>query len=212
MPKYTRVRPRRLLIILLVLLLVVPAAIAAAWVGTETMIERTSDAEFCTTCHTMEPLARAHARDLHGGDNPSGVVAECTDCHLPHDNAAGHLVAKATTGLRDLWAQAIYPVHKPDWIANLERREDFVYDSGCLACHAALERATTDDAAAAAAHDAYFAGGDGPDSCVDCHQHVGHEDLRNALEAHFDEVADVAEELVPHKDRASTDNGSAGAG
>jgi cytochrome c-type protein NapC len=180
---------------------VVPAAIAAAWMGTETMIEQTSDAEFSTTCHTMEPMAIAHTRSKHGGDNPAGLVAECTDCHLPHDNAANHLFAKATTGLRDLWAQTIYPIHKPDWIGKLEERADYVYDSGCLHCHSALERATTDDPAASAAHSAYFAnaagdGGEGPSSCVDCHEHVGHADLRNALEAHFDEVPEVADELV----------------
>ncbi|WP_200234274.1 cytochrome c3 family protein [Thiohalocapsa halophila] len=203
MAKRSKRFSRRLLLILVVLLLVVPAAIAAAWMGTETMIKQTSDAEFCTHCHTMEPMAIAHTRSKHGGDNPAGLVAECTDCHLPHDNAANHLFAKATTGLRDLWAQTIYPIHKPDWIGKLDERAEYVYDSGCLHCHSALERATTDDPAASAAHSAYFAnadaegGGQGPSSCVDCHEHVGHEDLRNALEAHFDEVPEVADELVP---------------
>ena len=114
MAKRSKRFSRRLLVVLVLLLLVVPAAIAAAWMGTETMIEQTSDAEFCTHCHTMEPMAIAHTRSKHGGDNPAGLVAECTDCHLPHDNAANHLFAKATTGLRDLWAQTIYPIHKPD--------------------------------------------------------------------------------------------------
>lgn len=201
MAKRSKRFSRRLLLVLVLLLLVVPAAIAAAWMGTETMIEQTSDAEFCTTCHTMEPMAIAHTRSKHGGDNPAGLVAECTDCHLPHDNAANHLFAKATTGLRDLWAQTIYPIHKPDWIGKLDERADYVYDSGCLHCHSALERATTDDPAASAAHSAYFAnaagdGGEGPSSCVDCHEHVGHADLRNALEAHFDEVPEVADALV----------------
>lgn len=205
MAKRSKRFSRRLLLVLVLLVLVVPAAIAAAWMGTETMIEQTSDAEFCTHCHTMEPMATAHARSKHGGDNPAGLVAECTDCHLPHDNAAHHLFAKATTGLRDLWAQTIYPIHKPDWIGKLEERADYVYDSGCLHCHSALERATTDDPAASAAHSAYFAnaagdGGQGPSSCVECHKHVGHEDLRNALEAHFDEVPEVADELVPQPD------------
>ncbi|NBC13019.1 MAG: 7-cyano-7-deazaguanine reductase [Gammaproteobacteria bacterium] len=210
MAKRSKRFSRRLLLVLVLLLLVVPAAIAAAWMGTETMIEQTSDAEFCTTCHTMEPLAIAHTRSKHGGDNPAGLVAECTDCHLPHDNAANHLFAKATTGLRDLWAQTIYPIHKPDWIGKLEERADYVYDSGCLHCHSALERATTDDPAASAAHSAYFANADaegasgqGPSSCVDCHKHVGHEDLRNALEAHFDEVPEMAEELVPQGEAQS---------
>jgi cytochrome c-type protein NapC len=208
MPKHAKRFSRPVLVVLVLVLLVLPAAIAAAWMGTETMIEQTSDAEFCTTCHTMEPLATAHTRSRHGGDNPAGLVAECTDCHLPHDNAANHLFAKATTGLRDLWAQTIYPIHKPDWIGNLAHREDFVYDSGCLNCHAALERATSDDPAAGIAHEDYFASAgdagaaaEGPDSCVDCHQHVGHENLRSALESHFDYVPQVAGERVPDEQR-----------
>ncbi|WP_296898769.1 NapC/NirT family cytochrome c [Thiohalocapsa sp.] len=91
-----------------------------------------------------------------------------------------------------------FNIHKPDWIGNLEDREAYVYDSGCLNCHTALERATSDDPAAGAAHQAYFANAqgngaaEGPDSCVDCHQHVGHENLRSALEVHFDEVPAAA--------------------
>jgi cytochrome c-type protein NapC len=209
---------RRIVVLLIVLGLVVPAAIGAAWVGTETMIEGTSDAEFCTHCHTMEPLATAHRRDVHGGDNPSGLVAECNDCHLPHDSPTHHLIAKGLAGLRDAWAQAIYPIHKPDWIGNLEEREEWVYDSGCLACHSALERATTDNPAAAAAHASYFAerrpadATAGPDSCVDCHAHVGHEDLRNALQSYFDEVPDAPHQLVPSEADAGAEQGSAAAG
>jgi cytochrome c-type protein NapC len=178
---------RRLLLTLIAIAIVVPAVMAAGWVGTETMIEETSDAEFCTSCHTMEPFATAHAQDAHGGNNPGGVVAHCTDCHLPRDNAAHHLLAKAKTGLRDVIAQAIYPFHKPDWLADLEQRDEYVYDSGCLNCHSALKDATSDDPQALAAHKAYF-GGDIADGCVECHAHVGHENLKYMLADHFDEV------------------------
>lgn len=187
-------RPVRLaLIILVVLLLVLPAVMAAAWIGTETMVERTSGAEFCSRCHTMTPFAKSHSEDVHGGDNRGGVVAQCTDCHLPHDSPVSHLIAKAQTGLRDAWAQAIYWIHKPDWLEGLEERAEYVYDSGCLSCHAALERVTTGDQSAIMAHRAYF-GGQMKGGCVTCHKHVGHENLREALAAHFDEVVFVAAE------------------
>lgn len=178
---------RRLLLALAAVVVIVPAVMAAAWVGTESMIEQTSDAEFCTTCHTMEPFATAHAQDVHGGNNPGGVVAACTDCHLPHDNAAHHLFAKATTGARDLMAQSIYFLHKPDWLDGLHERSEYVYDSGCLSCHAALKDATSDDPRALTAHKAYFAGDLG-EGCVECHAHVGHDDLEVIVADHFDEV------------------------
>jgi len=184
---------RRILLILILALIVAPAVMAAAWIGTETVIERTSGAEFCARCHTMEPFAQSHEKDVHGGDNPGGVVAACTDCHLPHDSAAQHLLTKAQTGLKDVWAQAVYVLHKPDWIANLEHRANFVYDSGCLSCHRALERASSDNPAASAAHRAYFKSPDSQ-SCVMCHRRVGHEELKTALARHFDEVTFVVNE------------------
>lgn len=193
---------RRLLLTLVAIAVIVPAVMATGWVGTETMIEETSDAEFCTSCHTMEPFATSHAQDVHGGKNPGGVVAHCTDCHLPHESAAQHLFAKAKTGTRDAIAQAIYPVHKPDWIANLEERDEYVYDSGCLNCHAALKDATTDDPAALAAHKAYF-GGDLGEGCVSCHEQVGHKNLRVMLDAHFDEVS--LSEMPGDSDGAAVD-------
>lgn len=179
---------RRLAVIVIAIAVIVPAVMAAGWVGTETLVENTADAEFCTSCHTMEPFATAHAQDVHGGNNPGGVVANCTDCHLPQDGAVRHLFAKATTGMRDVGAQAIYPFHKPDWIAGLSERAEYVYDSGCLGCHEALKDATQDDPAALAAHKAYF-GGDIGDGCVGCHQNVGHKNLRVMLNAHFEEVS-----------------------
>lgn len=200
----------RILLIFVLLVIGVPIVMAAAWIGTETMIERTSGAEFCTRCHTMEPFAEAHAQDVHGGDNAGGVVAVCTDCHLPHDSALNHLVAKAQTGLRDAWAQAIYIFHKPDWVAGLEEREHYVYDSGCLNCHQALERVSKGNPAALAAHQAYFSGKLDKD-CVACHQHVGHEDLLPALARHFDEVSFVAEQGDGSDDaEASRDQGDDG--
>jgi len=182
----------RILLIFVLLVIGAPIVMAAAWIGTETVIERTSGAEFCTRCHTMEPFAEAHAKDVHGGDNAGGVVAVCTDCHLPHDSAFSHLVAKAQTGLRDAWAQAIYIFHKPDWVAGLEEREHYVYDSGCLSCHQALERMSEGNPVALAAHGAYFSG-QLDKACVACHQHVGHEDLLPALARHFKEVSLISE-------------------
>jgi len=193
----------------------ISAVMAVGWVGTETIVENTDDADFCTTCHTMKPFADAHARDVHGGNNAGGVVANCTDCHLPHDGALGHLFTKARTGMHDLMAQAVYPVHKPDWVGGLEERATYVFDSGCLDCHAALKSASSDEPAAMAAHKAYF-GGDVGDGCVGCHKHVGHAELRETLAAFFDEVDPVDEETANTEtaevDRGSRERGEAAGG
>jgi cytochrome c-type protein NapC len=170
--------------LLLLLLVVAPIAIGAGWIGAQAVIERTSDAEFCTACHSMTPFARTHAEDVHGGGNPSGFVAECVGCHLPHDTPTNYLLAKLYTGLRDLSAQSQMWLHQPDWLGGLAHRADYVYDSGCLNCHAALERVAPGNENAAAAHQAYRSGR--VEHCVTCHQHVGHKDLRVAIIDHFD--------------------------
>ncbi|WPL18460.1 Cytochrome c-type protein TorC [Thiorhodovibrio winogradskyi] len=180
----SRLLSSRLGLSLLLLIVLVPAVMAMSWVGTETVIQQTSDAPFCTSCHSMTPFAETHAKDVHGGNNAGGVVAQCTDCHLPHDSPRNYLVAKVQTGLHDAMTQGISWLDPVDWIGNLEDRGDFVYDSGCLRCHGALKQATQGDEAALAAHKAYFAE-EQPDQCVSCHTQVGHQDLRAAIEEHF---------------------------
>lgn len=185
----TNRQSRRFLGLILAALVLGPALLAAAWAVTETAIEHTSDAAFCTTCHTMAPFAKAAARDRHGGANPHGVRAICVDCHLPHDGAVRYLIAKVRTGLRDIWAQTIYPLHKPDWLGNLSHRTAFTYDSGCLSCHAELQQAAGGDRAELIAHRSYFRGTTAK-ACTDCHQHVGHKNLRTAITAAFPEATD----------------------
>ncbi|MCG6896214.1 MAG: NapC/NirT family cytochrome c [Thiocapsa sp.] len=87
------------------LLILVSIAMAGGWILTEGAIQSTSDREFCTTCHSMEPFAEAYDRDVHGGRNPGGVAAGCTDCHLPHESPARYLAAKVRTGIHDGWAE-----------------------------------------------------------------------------------------------------------
>ncbi|GAB0150094.1 MULTISPECIES: NapC/NirT family cytochrome c [unclassified Marichromatium] len=153
---------------------------SGSWMVTETALQATSDREFCSSCHTMDAFVASYDQDVHGGQNPQGLRADCADCHLPHDSPANYFVQKGLFGLKAGWGQVVSLVFEPDWIASLEQRNDFLYDSACLNCHAALEHAPEQSPAAAFGHRTYFA----PDnalSCADCHPHVGHKDLRAHL-------------------------------
>jgi cytochrome c-type protein NapC len=163
-----------------VLIILISAGMAGGWALTDTVIEATSDRAFCTVCHSMEPFAQAYDQDSHGGRNPGGVAAACVDCHLPHTGPVRYLAAKVHTGLHDGWAQVLSLFKEPDWVGNLDRRADYVYDSGCLRCHARLRDATSDDPTAAFAHQTYFQQGSNM-HCVTCHAHVGHKDLLSVL-------------------------------
>lgn len=180
--------------------LLLSAFVSGSWVLTETALQATSGEQFCSVCHTMRTFAEAYSDDTHGGNNPKGLSAACTDCHLPHEGQVGYLLAKAKTGIYDVWAEVAALFKEPDWIGNLERRNGYVYDSGCLSCHSRLERAVARSPTAAFGHETYFKSG-GAMHCVSCHTHVGHRDLLARL-APSPEVggkpADQAEAVQEH--------------
>lgn len=154
---------------------------AASWAIIDTGMQATGDYEFCTSCHSMAPIAAAYREDLHGGDNPAGWRAACTDCHLPHSNAVYYLVMKAKHGVVDPFMEMTHQPLEIDWVNNRQRRAEFVYDSGCLHCHKYLETATESNGKAFLPHRDYFAGRTDK-TCVECHQHVGHKNLGLHLE------------------------------
>ncbi|HFC10528.1 MAG TPA: cytochrome C [Chloroflexi bacterium] len=157
-------------------LLAVSVLAAVAWMVVDTGIEATAHAAFCGTCHVMQPMVAAYHDSVHGGNNPYGVAAQCSDCHVNHSNAFAYLVSKSESGIHDTWIALVMDEFTLDWQANRERRAEYVYDSGCLQCHTNLQ-------SIAAGHDAHAKYFDGliDAKCVDCHPGVGHENLNKYL-------------------------------
>lgn len=142
---------------------------------TAVMVEKTSGDNFCSQCHTMEPMTKSYLSDIHGGNNDKGLKAKCVDCHLPHHSLMGYLVEKAKTGTHDVWAELTYDKSKIDWHGKEKHAKDFVYDSGCLHCHSNLKNATMGNPKSFIAHKAYFLNKN--KKCVECHTSVGHHNL-----------------------------------
>jgi cytochrome c-type protein NapC len=44
-----------------------------SWFVVATGLEETSDQNFCTSCHIMQPVAKAYLKDVHGGKSFHGV-------------------------------------------------------------------------------------------------------------------------------------------
>ncbi len=151
-----------------------------SWVFIEANIDVTSRPTFCVSCHPMEPMVASYHKSLHGGNNPRGVTADCTDCHVTHESLPAHILGKARSGTHDFWVMYTRDTSKLDWEAKRLRREEYVYDSGCLTCHQKLEDATKSNPKAFIAHRAYFRGAT-DDHCVTCHEHVGHKDISDYL-------------------------------
>lgn len=153
-------------------------------------VKHTSDVNFCGSCHSMKPMAKAYRNSVHGGFGNSGVMATCADCHLPHKSTAGYMIQKVKTGLWDVWVETTHDTSKIDWHEKREERRNWVYDSSCLHCHENLLLGTRPNKKAFIAHKAYFSkklkvvGHEGKKEnakCVDCHKHVGHYQLEKHL-------------------------------
>jgi cytochrome c-type protein NapC len=143
--------------------------------------ETTGGAEFCGSCHTMEPFVSAFEMHVHGGDNPYGVRARCNDCHLPHDNLGDYFFVKAKASINDVWAQTFYNTAKIDWPDKLKEPGRFVYDSGCLQCHSNLQYKSLSNPRAFLPHRLYFAGAT-TKKCADCHSNAGHKHLAEYIQ------------------------------
>ncbi len=151
-----------------------------SWISIETTIKATSGPNFCQTCHPMQPMIDSYFESADGGKNDLGIVATCTDCHVSHETPLAHIIGKAESGVHDFWVMYTQDTDTIDWSANRLRREEYVFDSGCLECHTNLERATRGNNKAFVAHKPYFLG-ETDDKCVSCHEHVGHLELSTYL-------------------------------
>ncbi|MCK9175220.1 MAG: NapC/NirT family cytochrome c [Desulforhopalus sp.] len=161
---------------LLVVVLGIIIGLGIALVSAE-MIERTAGVEFCSSCHSMEGMVEAYGNATHGGNNKVSFRAKCTACHLPHDNVLHYIIVKAESGMKDVLGEAFW-VDSVDFVGNLKNREEFVYTSGCLQCHD-MEAMKYDIPKAYLAHKDFKNGV--VKSCVRCHEHVGHKNIKDHL-------------------------------
>ncbi|MBN1967836.1 MAG: NapC/NirT family cytochrome c [Candidatus Delongbacteria bacterium] len=141
------------------------------------MIEHTSDINFCSSCHSMKGVSESYLLDVHGGNSKHAVKAKCADCHLPHNNVTNYLITKGYTGAKDVLGE-IFWAESFDWVKNLENRQEFTYSSGCLKCHD-IENMKYEIPKAFIAHKDFREGK--VRSCVECHEHVGHKNIKNFL-------------------------------
>lgn len=146
-------------------------------------VHSTSGDKFCVSCHAwMDESVKAYHSSPHGGAGKLGFKADCTSCHLPHDEfKVKYIFQKAINGVSEVAYMMTHDADKFDWQANRARRAEFVYDSGCLSCHASFSLAGGEGARQM--HALYKQKIDSKDrlSCVSCHKIVGHESLGKIL-------------------------------
>jgi len=136
-------------------------------------VEYTSTDKYCDqTCHAHPEAAQTWIKSPHFSTK-SGVVAHCTDCHLPA-GGTGFYVEKVRLGSQDIYGQLFKNVAMIDWQAkqSLEHAVTFSYDSACIKCHqnlfsAGLSKKGVDG-------HLHYQRSQARMRCINCHLHTGH--------------------------------------
>jgi cytochrome c-type protein NapC len=153
-----------------------------SWAGFETTLHYTNSFEFCTSCHEMkDSMLPEYAISPHG-KNAAGFRAICSDCHVPRAFFP-KMGAKMAATVNELpkWAMGSLRPKEKFEAARVEMARDVLAkmkatDSReCRGCHS-LESMDLEaqDSSAVKKHDKarMLARGE---TCVDCHQGVGHD-------------------------------------
>ncbi|HQG62991.1 MAG TPA: SUMF1/EgtB/PvdO family nonheme iron enzyme [Bacteroidales bacterium] len=137
-------------------------------------IKRTSTNDYCISCH-IHPEADASWKQSVHYITKSGDRTACVECHLPPEGN-GYLLAKVSTGLRDLWSYWTKDSASFNWeeSGKLENARAHVYESSCIKCHENLfPLELTKDGEDA--HLYYKQTEKTPDlHCINCHLNAGH--------------------------------------
>lgn len=151
--------------------------------STYEVVQKTSGAKFCSSCHEMAPMRAAYETDVHAGAGKSGIRANCVDCHLPHDNLANYLFTKAKNGLLEAKVHFLEDTTKLPWQDMRKQRQHFVYDDGCKKCHTNYLDNEKFSKKAIQMHKHYksLKGSKKELGCASCHAEVGHNGLNNML-------------------------------
>jgi cytochrome c nitrite reductase small subunit len=111
--------------------------------------------ETCANCHVMDS---PYENWYHGGHEK---FAQCSDCHLPHENFAAYYAEKSRQGVKDTYAFVTGNI--PAAIRANDKTKVIV-EKNCIRCHAAKAETVM---AGAQPFDRY---------CWNCHRSVAHGD------------------------------------
>ncbi len=129
---------RRLFLLLIVVCI---TAILLLSTGFGTLVATTNSTEFCISCHEMESTVYQEYRQSIHYSNPSGVRAECADCHVPKE--FGPKMVRKIMAVRDIYHTLIGTMDTPEKfnahrLALAERVWEYMENSDsreCRTCH-----------------------------------------------------------------------------
>src|SRR6185436_6439694 len=152
------------------------------WASFDQTLHYTNSFAFCTSCHEMRDSMLAEYQQSPHGKNAAGVRAICSDCHVPRAFVP-KMKAKMAATENELpkWAFGTLRPREKFEAARVEMARDVLAkmkatDSReCRGCHS-IESMDKElqDPSAIKKHDKARMLAKG-ETCVDCHQGVGHD-------------------------------------
>jgi formylglycine-generating enzyme required for sulfatase activity len=160
-------------------------------------LKKTSTNDYCISCHIHPGADMSWKKSTHY-QTLSGIRIGCVECHLPPEGE-GYLIAKGTTGIRDLWSKWTKDSASFNWEdrGRLENARHYVYESSCIKCHenlfpSKLTKVGED------AHLYYTQSKKTAElHCINCHLNAGHfiEGYTHGSNTTFGNVSSVAKEI-----------------
>lgn len=161
-------------------------AVGAAALGTTNyVLHETSKTEFCFACHSHDQFIRPEYEASSHFMNQAGVRAECSDCHLPHDNWFDLVWTKAVVSL-DIIPELMgkldtaekYEAHRAEMAEEVWRQFKENDSRFCRSCHSvdAMDLEAQGRSTARRHSSAEEKG----QTCIDCHYGIVHREPEGA--------------------------------
>ena len=142
-------------------------------------MELSNTETFCVSCHEMRNTVYEELKETAHYNNPSGVRAICSDCHVPHE--WHHKVIRKIAATNELYHKVMGTVATPEkfeakrlemarrvW-ANMRKTDS----RECRNCHDIASMNLREQSPAARKKHERMR--DEGQTCIECHQGIAHE-------------------------------------
>ena len=131
----------------------------------------------CNNCHVMDAQYENWYHAAHE------TAATCAECHLPHDNIFHYYLAKAQTGMHDVY---VFSTGQTPVMIRAKPETDQIIQANCVRCH---QDTVENIMAGVQTFDRH---------CWDCHRSVAHGDRGISLIPFQDSsIYPTREEVAP---------------
>lgn len=145
----------------------------------------------CINCHVMTPYFDTWQHSSHAR------VANCNDCHVPHNNVANKYLFKAKDGL---YHATVFTWHAEPQVIHIKEAGTNVVQKNCQRCHENLNSRVKTIGITLESREH----GEGK-LCWDCHREVPHGRV-NSLSSSPDAKVPLPESPVPEWLKTPTEN------